>query len=435
MHWIALRPHDAAPEGRTALGWQALAFTPRVALVDEAVLLEVASTRRLWQGYDRLLARIFESNMAPALAGQAQAATSLIAIARLRLLRAHPDAPPQRLAPDALPLATLSAAQPHRPVLARLGCRTWGDLRALPRAGVARRFGAALLGALDQAYGERPESYPWLTLPERFEQALDLPLPATGVPGLQWAIDRLLERLQAWLGAHARGVLALELQWSFDQRRLDGEPLPPHARQVVRTAQPTQGITHLRRLLDEHLARVRLAAPVNRLALRTLETAPWAGASVSLLPGEQRPGEPLHQLVERLAARLGPAGVLMCEPSADHRPERMQRWREAAPLLAQALGDPARASRTQAAPLAPSWLLAAPQPLAVLGERPQHGGAPLRRLTRLHRIETGWWEAGHSPIRRDYFIAHSARAGLVWVYREQGRDASVLRWYRQGLYA
>src|SRR5574337_309524 len=450
MHWIALLPQHEPdrPGDPLALGWRALAFTPRVALVDEAVLLEVASTERLWGGRDRLLARIFEQNGPQAIAASGQGATSLIAIARLRLALAQPVDPRKREAPpDELPLATLSAARPHLQTLARLGCRSWGQLRALPRAGIARRFGAALVDALDRAYGERPESHHWLALPERFDQALDLPTLATGTPGLLWAVQRLLERLSAWLNACQQGVLALELEWTLDQRRLNGRPLPPHEQLVLRTAEPTRNGDHLRRLAGEHLAHAKLAAPANRLRLRTLETAPWPGASASLLQGDERPGERLHQLVERLGARFGPERVLMWEPRADHRPERMQQWRAAQPLLARApraaaLSDAAAAGRAAVGArlyrLYPTWVLPGPEPLAMQGDRPLHGGAPLERLTRLHRVETGWWEAAGRPVRRDYFIARSARAGLVWIYREQGPGtapgSTVLRWYLQGVY-
>ncbi|MBS0316605.1 MAG: DNA polymerase Y family protein, partial [Proteobacteria bacterium] len=394
MHWIALLPQHEPdrPGDPLALGWRALEFTPRVALVDEAVLLEVSSTERLWGGRDRLLARIFEQNRPQAIAARGQGATSLIAIAGLRLALAQSEKPREQTAlPDDLPLATLSAARPHLPTLARLGCRSWGQLRALPRAGIARRFGAALVDALDRAYGERPESHRWLALPERFDQALDLPTLATGTPGLLWAVQRLLDRLSAWAGARQQGVLALEFEWTLDQRRLNGRPLPLHEQLVLRTAQPTQSSAHLRRLAGEHLARAKLAAPANRLRLRTLETAPWPGASASLLQGDERPGERLHQLVERLGARFGQERVLMWAPRTDHRPERMQQWCAAQPLLARApraaascdavakspsatgpaatgpaATDPAAAGLPAVdARLYPAWLLPAPQPLTV----------------------------------------------------------------------
>jgi protein ImuB len=90
--------------------------------------------------------------------------------------------------------------------------------------------------------------------------------------------------------------------------------------------------------------------------------------------------------------------------------------------------------------LYPPWLLPRPLPLEVHNDVPHYGG-PLRRLTRLYRIETGWWEGGR-PALRDYFIARSEEAGLVWIYRErplqltQGLEqARSFRWYLQGLYA
>jgi protein ImuB len=53
-------------------------------------------------------------------------------------------------------------------------------------------------------------------------------------------------------------------------------------------------------------------------------------------------------------------------------------------------------------------------------------------------MEAGWWE-GQGPVLRDYFLARSEQAGLVWIYRERppgGSQASgQARWFLQGLYA
>jgi protein ImuB len=69
----------------------------------------------------------------------------------------------------------------------------------------------------------------------------------------------------------------------------------------------------------------------------------------------------------------------------------------------------------------------------VQGTVPQYGG-PLRRLARLYRVETAWWEEG-GPALRDYFIARSDEVGLVWIYRERLPESKQARWYLQGLYA
>jgi protein ImuB len=429
MHWIALLP----PEGQqTFWSWRALQFTPRVAQVDEALVLEVSGSHRLWGGPDRLLRRLFRQKQPPALAGYAQAATYLIAIALLRLQLRGQSVPAQ--VPHDLPLSVLTAALPWQDTLERTGCRTWGQLRALPRGGLARRFGAGLLEALDMAWGQRPETCAWITLPEVFDVNVELPALASQAADLMEGAQHLLSQLQVWLRARHHGALALELEWTLDLRRLDGVDLPIHERLQVRTAQPAQDMTHLRRLVAEQLARVRLAAPANHLRLRVLDSAPWQPGSHSFLPEDNRPGERLHQFIERLSVRLGPHSVLMPHARADHRPERQQCWqpaRDGAPR--PLLGMPRDA-------LYPPWLLAEPLPLQVHGEVPHYGG-PLRRLTRMYRVETGWWE-GAPAAWRDYFIAHSAVAGLVWIYRE--RPASLAggptalpktRWFLQGFYA
>lgn len=422
MFWIALLPSHE--EERQAWGWRALQLTPRVAQVEEALLLEVSACERLWGGRKRLLRRLLRPQEALSQPAWAHGPSALVALAVLRLQQRGESSPSQL--PDGLPLDVLSAAQPHLPILERVGCRRWGELRALPRAGLSRRFGAALLDALDCAYGEQPESHPWLQLPEHFDVKLELPALATSAPELMWTGQRLLAQLQLWLQARNRGVLALQLEWTLDLRRLNGKPLPPTEQLQVRTAQPTQEMAHLRRLVSEHLARTTLAAPANHLRLRSLDTVPWGGATTSLLPEERREGEKLHQLVERLSVRLGEHNVQVPQQQSDHRPERMQQWvpaRQSPALVPPATPDV----------LYPTWLLPRPLPLQMDGNHALYGGR-LRLLVRAYRMETGWWEES-GPASRDYFIARSDEAGLLWVYRERTPQSQKERWFLQGLYA
>ncbi|OLP08646.1 hypothetical protein [Rhodoferax antarcticus] len=188
-------------------------FTPKVALLPGALLLEVSGSTRLWGGQAALMRRIHTLNKPLTLIGYAQGATSLIAFACLTQASTlsasasvQPDisasartTKPLPTAPDDFPLNTLMAAQAHLPILARLGCTCWGDLRALPRAGLARRFGQSLVDALDQAYGQRPDIYPWLTLPEVFEATLELPSQVENASALLFGARRLLAQLQVWL--------------------------------------------------------------------------------------------------------------------------------------------------------------------------------------------------------------------------------------------
>jgi protein ImuB len=460
MHWIALRPPptDEAPTAPasteaspladvgTAWAWWALRFTPQVVRLEDALLLEVSASQRLFGGLDALLDQLLKPNWAPALVEYAQGATSLIAFARLHDCQADTAAGFGR-AVNSLPLAALPAARAHLPTLARLGVRTWGQLRALPRAGLARRFGAELVDALDCAYGQRPELYPWLTLPEEFDAPLELLASVESAPALLFGARRLLAQLQVWLRARQRGVLALELLWELDARRSNARHVDAHhdggahGRLALRTAQPTQDMAHLARLLAEQLARVNLPAPVLHLRLRSLRTEPLAGETTSLLPEDVRHGDSLHQLQERLAARLGPAQVRRLTLLADHRPEHMQCWQgiENAMKLgaAHAHSTRARGQNDQEPPgqgaLYPTWLLERPQRLVVQRGLPQYQG-PLTLLAGPQRLESGWLE-GEAALR-DYYVARSPRAGLVWVFCDRLPSATApTNWYLHGLFA
>ncbi|PJI97776.1 protein ImuB [Acidovorax sp. 69] len=517
-------PMSPSPLVAAAAGWWALRFTPRVALVDgDTVLLEVSSTERLWGGPDVLLALVLQAwsdacvGLADAAAGDdvgGQTAdppttvwgcgpTALVAQALLRMAQAaesrRPHGPrasegshkktalvdwPQAISPlsdsalKGLPLHTLTALRPHVASLEHMGCRTWGSLHALPRAGVARRFGAGVLRVLDQALGDAPEAHRWLELPEQFVLATELPALAESADALLWSANRtLLSALQGWLQGRQQGALALELAWRHDLRRIDGVLIAPAQALQVRTAQATQDMAHLRRLLSENLARTALAAPVNQITLRLLESALLPHRSASLLPPGDRgaahdhssdvQGEALHQLLERLSARLGADHVLAPVLQADHRPERMQQWRPAAEVLCLVTAArPAMRPAVRHVPasvsgaaldmhphalLLPTWLLNPPRRLLVQGNRPCHHGL-LRLLAGPHRFEAGWWSAmedGEDPARpgaglalRDYFVAHNDVAGLVWVFRErlapvsEGTQALARphRWFLQGVF-
>lgn len=426
-------------EAQRAVASMALGFTPRVALLDEAVLMDVTGSLRLFGGLARLMQQLerrllvfFESNQCLTLIHRAQGATSLIAMARLRMKARQGAGPQQRVAE--LPMHTLSAARPHLGVLERIGCRTWDDLLRLPRDGVARRFGAELLQALDRARGTVADEYEWLVLPEYFDEKIELDALVTHAPALMAGAGRLLARLQAWLLGRQSGLSALRLTWHLDKRR----DVPPTGALEVRTAQPAQDLRHVARLLAEQLAQHKLPAPVHSLSLQSLVTEPLAdaaAATASLLMTERKQGDSAVELIERLSARLGQAQVLAWQPVADHRPEQMQRWVPAQGAL-KSIAASARLERARgqkvlkipATPVArsealyPSWLLPQAVKLAVSGNSPVYQGK-LVRLAGPQRLEaSGWLMLGlpcKPPAIRDYFIYRSQQAGLLWIYSER----------------
>ena len=94
------------------------------------------------------------------------------------------------------------------------------------------------------------------------------------------------------------------------------------------------------------------------------------------------------------------------------------------------------------ADLYPTWLLPVPQRLVVRQSIPHYHGE-LTLLAGPQRLETGWLEG--EPALRDYYMARSPQAGLVWVYRERlaahtetasgPSDPDALAWFLHGLFA
>jgi protein ImuB len=479
QHWLALLParstspgaiaegsvegaaEEAAVSQQHALGWWALQFTPRVALLEEGVVAEVRASERLFGGWRVLRERIDREASELGCEQVAWASNGLAALALARCglrggvvsdaaseragdLGDDPDSPQDMaLVPllDALPVQALSAIAAHASALSHLGCHTLGALRKLPRSGLSRRFGKAMLAALDQAYGLRPQAHDWLLLPDVFDARLELPERVEEASVLMHGARRLLMQMSGWLTARHAGVNAFTLSWVYNFQR--ARDVGPGDAITIRTAEAGRHMAHFCRLLSEHLAKLVLPAPVDELRLQADDIQPLADHNGSLLPDAQRQGESMQQLLERLSARLGEDKVLMASCRADHRPEHVQQWLPAHALPRQAAshGDMAVFNALPQ----PTWLLPKPLPLAMSEGRPVYMG-PLQLLAGPYRMEGGWWDfaasaaATRAQVARDYFVAASEHAGLLWLYRGRmglpaaSTDAADGRWYLHGIF-
>ena len=437
MLWAALRlpvACDATPpsdEQLLGIATWALQFTPRVATADEAVVMEVHASIRLFGGKRALRDRVVQEAAELGLGQVAWAPTSLGALALARAGKENGITRPLEQVLDVLPFGVLSATQPHQTTLTQLGCRSLGDIRKLPRGGISRRFGKDLLAAMDQAYGQRPEVHSWVELPETFRARLELMSRVDVAPALLFGVRRLLLQLCGWLTARHSGTTAVVLRWFHDSMR--SKSAGTGGELVVRTAVPMRDVEHLCRLMAEHLAKVELLAPAGDLELEAIEVQALEERSASLLPEQGQTAESLTLVLERIAARLGPEKVLRPVMVADHRPEWAQQWQPATEPLSK------RRTATSDLPQ-PTFILPEPLRLAVRNNRPFYQG-PLLLLTGPHRVEGGWWHragAGESEhtcnVARDYWLALSPHCGALWIFSERlAQDETS--WYLHGSFA
>lgn len=437
MLWAALLPAalNAAPPTTDVLSGLAvwcLQFTPRVAISEGiAVVMEVEASARLFGGKRALAIQVREASAELDVQSLSWAPTALGAVALARAGVRNGFAKPLAELLDALPLAVLDAVNLHAPTLARLGCLTLGQVRALPRGGLSRRFDAQLLTTLDEAYGLRQSGHVWISLPEQFRAKLEMMARVEHAPAILFGARRLLLQLCAWLSARRCGVTAFTLRWCHDTMRAktagDGGEL------TIRTAAPTRNLEHLSRLLAEHLAKVELLAPVGDLELEAVDVRAFEEATKSLLPDAKEDGESLALALERIAARLGPEKVLRPVMVEDHRMEWAVHWQPAP------LPQPRRPPTPQALPQ-PSFILPKPLKLALKDERPMYQGS-LHLLSGPHRVESGWWhrtKAGDDDamemVVRDYWVALSQHAGVLLVYQTRLADERT-SWFLHGVFA
>jgi protein ImuB len=405
-------------------------FTPSVVVQTDGVLLEVSASQRLFGGARALWRAVREAARTSGVQALRMAAAPTATAAAV-LARAEPASPAlrrldvhQRL--DALPLPAAAQAWQTEPRLVELlhgvGCRTLGDVRALPRSGAQRRGAAALLGAIARAHGDVPDPQAWFEPPRTFEMGLELLHRADDAAMLVFATQRLVQPLAGWLSqqwlAAARLSLVLRHETSIRHVR-------PDTVVTLSLGDPTRDAAQLMLLLRERLQRATLPAPVYAIVLRLDQSVSLAGREQALWREAGGSGhEDARALFDRLAARLGPERVMRPLLVADHRPERAMKF-----VPAQ---ETERGSDAASTPLRPAWLLPEPQRLQedVVFGRPLHQGAPLTLASRAERIEAGWFDG--ALISRDYHVAQAKDQRWLWVYRERRGDAA--HWYLHGLF-
>jgi protein ImuB len=441
---LVLGEADAARDASAlqAAGHAALAFTPMVCLeaTDSTgtpapvVLLEVQASLRCFGGFRHLLQQLRQS-LQP-LGHRCQIASAPTALGAALLARWRGDlvhgahsadfAALRRLLDDA-PVWLLGPGREHWEALQGMGLKQLSDLRHLPRAGLARRFGPSLLADLDRARGDAPDPREPIVPPLKFEQHIELFTRADNAEQLMAGAHVLITRLLAWARARHGRVAGFALRMHHEARHGDAG----HSELAIGLAEPSADAAHLQSLLGERLARMPLAAPALELSLRCDALVHSGPPNAELFATRSSEREGLTRLVERLQARLGADGVQRLTLLADHRPERAMAWQpaDAGPL-------PASAKAAAAAPTRPLWLLREPQPLPEQASRPWLDGVPLQLLAGPERIESGWWDGALAA--RDYFIARADDGALVWIFRARLPLASTRDdsgWFLQGRFA
>lgn len=330
-----------------------------------------------------------------------------------------------------LPVRALRLKHDTVLLLKRLGLKTLGDLAAVPRLSLARRFHRAELAQnpllrLDQVMGRLAEPLQSPDDPPQFSVQSSLPEPVMDpAPHL----PALLQELCA--GLHTAGMGARRITLTVYRTDGDVDCI------AAATSQASRDPSHLLRLFDDKLERLN---PGFGFDLITLDASVVEQIEVlqTRIEGGTDEGTELARLIDRLSARFGPDTIRRPALRDSHIPERREGWHGAMAPQAPALPPHPRPR--------PLRLLQPPEEIRVLYAVPEGPPAQFiwRRLTHKvvrfegpERIAPEWWADRPGTRLRDYYRIEDQHGRRYWLFREgvvgDGRGGAP-RWCVQGIF-
>ncbi len=425
---------DRAALDRLAL-W-ARRWCPWTAVDDSAgghgLILDTTGADHLWGGEAAMLREIEGRFAVLGLSARLALAPTwgaAWALARFGPVRAIWQGPADA---EGLPVAALRLDEETCGLLHRLGLRTVGALRAVPRLSLARRFSRAPLAEnpllrLDQMSGDlaEPVSAPDARPVFRADIRLVEPIfdPTHYLPAL--SADLCAQLVRAGQGARR---LRLSVY------RSDGEV----SRIEVATAAASRDGAHLAWLFRDRVERIDPGFGFDQIALEAPVAEPLAIVQTDLGGVAEGGGLDLGQLIDRLTVRFGARAISRPAPAESHVPERAEA-RGGLVRPPAGLVPPPPAER-------PVSLLSPPEEIGVVYPMPEGPPAQFLWRRRLHRvaryagperIAPEWWQDRPGTRLRDYFRVEDETGVRFWLYREglfhDGRGGAP-RWFMHGMF-
>ncbi|SHN23375.1 DNA polymerase Y family protein [Chitinophaga sp. CF418] len=414
-----------------ALGEWCIRYTPVVGIdLPDGLILDVSGCTHLWGGERPYLKEIITKIRAigyDVRGAMADTIGTAWAISRYGKITPIIDSEGQRNALMLLPPAALRLEEEILARLQKLGLHQIGSFMNMPASVLRRRFGPQLLLRLGQALGYEIEAIEPLHPVPPYEERLPCLEPIRTAPGIEIAINVLLEQLCLRLQKEGKGLRTAILKgYRVDNRMVQAE---------IGTSHASHHPQHLFRLFELKIPTIE---PALGIELFTLEASKVEDVSPSQEvlwignPGLKTPA--VAELLDRLAGKIGEDCIRRYLPAEHYWPERSFK-------TATSLDDkPATAWRTDKP--RPVQLLSKPEPIEVTAPIPDYPPMLFRYKGKLHeirkadgpeRIEREWWLDGGE--HRDYYNVEDADGQRYWLFRSGHYSGDQSQWFIHGFFA
>ena len=416
----------------------------------DGVRIEITGSAHLWGGEAALAADLVARLDHRHITGRIAIADTLgaaWAMARFAETGQEPVILPPgdcRAALASLPIEALRLDSAAVQGLRRVGLKRVGDLYAMPRDALARRFGEMVTRRLDQALDDLPEPISPLGETPTRRVRLSFAEPIADPADLLRATERLVADLVPRLAREGMGARRLDLAF----HRVDGRV----ERIRLGTARPSRDPRHLTALFKERLDTVDPGLGVEDMILAAFAVEPLPAEQIDMAghtAGNPNPppqagegmGGGIAPLLDRLGNRLGLAAVSQFEERESHIPER-------ASIRVPAAGGPVFAVRLPGKPPRPIRLFEPPEPVEAFWLLPddppfrftwRRRGHRVMRADGPERIAEEWWRPeGSAAVEaiRDYYRVEDEEGRRFWLFRAglHGGDREP-RWFIHGLFS
>jgi protein ImuB len=443
-HARALEPgldvRDADPTGDRALLDRLTMFAVRrwtpTAMADGAdgILMDVTGAAHLHGGESVMAQRIVRFcrrlglDARIAVAGTIGAAHALARYAGQRVAICEPLSETEALAP--LPVAALRLDASQRSAARRLGIERIGELLSMPRAPLARRFGASLLDRMDQALGRLGEPFDAFIPYDVPEEEMRFSEPIAGADAISCAMAELVRDLAFRL--QERGLGARVVRLICERVDRDEQTI------AVGMGRATRDVRHMLRLLSMRVETIDPGFGIDAMRLIAVQTEPLGPVAVEGDLGAGEGPRDVGDLIDQIATRLGASSTFRSTAVESDVPERS-------------------VARIGPMDAAVDWSLPWPRPVRLLRRPERIEGVmalipdqPPKRFTWrgvIHvvtrsdgpeRVTGEWWKRTSEAFSvRDYFRVENERGERFWVFRRgDGEHAQTgdLSWWMHGFF-
>lgn len=387
-------------------------FSPVVVLYEKiGIGLELSRCEKLYGDYVTLLQQLHAQIKKRCTHVTSGVGPSLQAARLTDMSKFHTDIPNNKqisLKLHAIPVDKIVIKKSQQRSCEQLGLNTLGDLLALPRSSISRRFGHEIISQVDQLTGTLVKPQIAYTPAEYFSDQLHNPNGIYTKEGLYVPMKNLLQRLCGYLGA--RHFYCRKLRWQFSP--LIGEPQSMHVNLSTGNNNYMSFFTLSRLQLDG----LQLAHSIETITLYSDHFIPAPAGNLDFFNDQKRVDK--NQLLDQLTAKLGSDALSQPGIQAEYLPEHAN----SKTGLSSAKGLNKQAFSHQ-----PLWLMEHPIALSGHRQRP-FWRQPLTLLSGPERLSDNWWS---SEQQRDYYLAHDPQGSRYWLFWEK----SSQRWFVQGLFS